>query len=252
MSTGVIATIYMHEIYSGSTFTGVDSNGTSTEESLFRGRIQEWLGGTAGGQFTAPDIIGMTVEHVCWNLDCTAPNVYIYIVDDGGIEYLIDSQTGIASGDYVHPNDGFVVPPGWKVRFKASKAIDAVVSIAGEDTGVTGDGTSSDYSISLVHGKVKPGTVSIVAGSVTFTDPGSDGILVGAGGGGGSGTINYYTGAISITVNTPASFNSINALATYDYNKVGRVFITIHDNWGQATPSQIGLIGEEHLPPSMM
>lgn len=251
MTTQVIPVIAIQEVYSGSKFAGVAPNGTPTEEELYRGRIQKWLGGTAAGEFEAPALIGMRVEQVWWSMDCgAAPTVDIYLVDDDDVEYLIDSQT-ILSGSYVQTNGGFFVPPSFKVRVKSDQNISAVVPVAGENTGVLGDGVSTTYDIQLVHGRVDPLSVSIVAGAVTYTDPAGDGVLVGAGGGGGSGTINYLTGEVTIVVNTPASFNGVNALATYDYNLVGRVGLVIGQGWGQPMPSQIGLLGNENLPPTM-
>jgi len=251
MTTQVIPNIAIQEVYSGSKFTGVAPDGDPTEEALFRGRIQKWVGGTVGGDFDAPDLAGMRVEQVWWSLACTsAPQVDIYIVDDDGTEYLIHSVSA-ASGTYAQRNGGFLVPPSFKVRVKTDTNIDAAVSVSGEDTGVTGDGTTASYDLQLANGRVDPGTVSIVAGSVTFTDPGSDGVLVGAGGGAGSGTIDYLTGEVTITLNTPSDFSGTNALATYDYNLIGRVGLVIGQGWGQPTPSQTGLIGNENIPPTM-
>lgn len=251
MSTTVIPVIAIQEVYSGGTLTGVASDGTPTEEASYRGRIQKWIGGTVGGEFSAPDYIGMRVEQVFWTLaSSTTPNVGIYLVDDDDVEYLIDTQN-LASGSYVQTNGGFMVPPSFKVRVKSDQAIDAVASVVAEDTGVTGDGVSASYDVDLAFGRVDPSTVSIAAGTVTFTDPASNGVLVGAGGGGGLGTINYLTGEAVINLNTPASFNAVNALATYDYNEIGRVGIVIAQGWGQPGPSQAGLIGKETLPPTM-
>jgi len=251
MTTQVIPNIAVQEIYSGNKFTGVASDGTPTEETLFRGRIQKWLGGSAGGEFAAPDLVGMNVEQVWWSLDCTTtPNVDIYIVDDDDVEYLIHSANA-ASGTYFQSNHGFLVPPSFKVRVKSDQNIDAAVSVVAEDTGVTGDGATASYDLQLDYGRVDPGTVSIVAGSVAFTDPGLDGVLVGAGGGGGAGTIDYTSGEVTITLNTPSDFSGTNALATYDYNLMGRVGLVINQGWGQPTPSQVGLIGNENLPPTM-
>lgn len=251
MTTEVIPTIAIQEIISGSKFTGVAPDGTPTDEDLYRGRIQKWLDGTVGGEFDAPAVVGMRVEQVWWSLDCAAaPDVTIYLVDDDGIEYLIHTATGSLSGSYFQSDNGFLVPPTFKVRVKTDQNISAAVSVAAEDTGVTGDGLSASYDLQLVNGNVDPGSVSITAGTVVFTDPGSDGILVGAGGGGGSGTIDYATGEVTINLNTPASFNAVNALATYDYNLIGRVGIVMSQGWGQPTLSQVSL-GKENLPPSM-
>lgn len=241
----------IQEVLGPGQFTGIAPDGTPTEEALFRGRVQKRLLGTVGGELDSPDVVGMRVEQVFWDMVCaSAPDVSIYIVDDDGIEYLIHTETGAASGSYMQTNGGFLVPPSFKVRVKASQAMDDT-AVSGENTGVTGDGVTPTYALQLVNGNVVPGTVSIVAGSVTFTDPASDGVLVGAGGGGGSGTIDYATGAVSITLTTPADFNAVNALATYDWGSVGRVMFCLRQGWGQPTASQTGIIGRENLPPTM-
>jgi hypothetical protein len=100
-----------------------------------------------------------------------------------------------------------------------------------------------------VNTPIVPGSVTIVAGLVTFTDPAADGVLVGAGGGGGSGTIDYTTGIASLTFNTPADFNAVNALANYTWSAAGRVWITIGQGWGEPTLSQSAILGREERPP---
>jgi len=250
MDTQVIPTIAIQEIYSGNKFTGVESDGDQVEE--FRGRIQKWIGGSVGGEFSAPDLIGMRVEQVFWFFECsTPPDVEIYLVDDDGVEYHVNTATGSVSGSYIQTNSGMLVPPTFKLVVKTDQNVDAATSVVAEDTGVTGDGVTATYDLQLVNGRVDPGTVSIAAGSVTFTDPASDGVLVGAGGGGGSGTIDYLTGEIEITLNTPASFSAVNALATYDYNHIGRVGIIVQRGWGQSTFSQEPSLGAEGRPPGM-
>jgi hypothetical protein len=193
----------------------------------------------------------MRVEEVFWALDCAVdPDVAIYLVDDDDIEYLVHSATGTPSGIYYQTNGGFLVPPGFKVRFYANQVIDAAVTVAGE-TGPTGDG-SPEYYFSTVHGRIVPGTIVLVAGAVTFTDPGQDGVLVGAGGSGGSGTVDYVTGAFYIAFPDPSDFPGPGTgTIGYDYNLVGRVGLVINHGWGQPTPSQTGLIGNESLPPTM-
>jgi len=251
MTTSVIPVIAIQEVYSGGSFDGSVSDGTPSEEELFRGRIQKWTGGLVGGEFAAPDVVGMRVEQIHWGLVCAAlPNVSIHLVDDDDAEYQI-STANVASGSYVQTNGGILVPPSFKIRVKSDQVIDAVLPIVAEDTGVTGDGVTSKYDLTLVNGLVDPTSVSIVAGTVTFTDAAGDGVLTGAGGGGGSGTINYTTGVAEIIVTTPADFNAVNALATYDYNRIGRVAIVMNMGWGQPLPSKIGSIGNENRPPTM-
>ena len=251
MTTTVIPSVAIQEVYSGGQFTGVAPDGDWSEEESFRGRLQKWIGGAVGGDFPAPAAVGMRVDHVWWNMACTvAPNVAIYLVDDDDTEYLLDTQN-VVSGNHTETSHGFLVPPTFSVRVKADQVIDAVLPIAGENTGVAGDGVSNDYDITLVNGRVDPTSVSIVAGAVTFTDPAGLGILVGAGAGGGSGTINYLTGVVELTLVTPGDWAAGNATAAYDYNQIGRVGIVIRQGWGQPAPSSVGMIGVENTPPSM-
>ena len=76
----------------------------------------------------------------------------------------------------------------------------------------TGDGTTTTFSGTLANIPVVASTVSFTAGSVTGTDNGS-GVISGTG---VSGTINYTTGAWSLTYTTaPASAANITASYTY-------------------------------------
>jgi hypothetical protein len=84
-------------------------------------------------------------------------------------------------------------------------------AITGEVIG-TGDGVAVTFSFTLANIPVEAGTVSITDGVETFSDNG-DGTLTGSAG--GSGTIDYETGAGSVTfAAAPASGASITA----DYN----------------------------------
>ena len=251
MTTEVIPTFAIQEIYSGNKFEGVAPDGD--EEGSFRDRIQKWIGGSAGGEFLSPDRVGLRVEQVFWFLECsTPPDVEIYLVDDDGIEYHVNTATGSVSGSYIQRNGGLLVPPSFKLIVKTDQNIDALTSIVAEDTGVTGDGITATYDLQLVTGLIDPGSVVIVANTVTFIDSGADGILVGSGAGGGSGTVDYTTGEVEITLNTPADFNGVNALATYDYNHIGRVGIIVNTTgWGQPTFSQEPSLGSEERPPGL-
>jgi len=256
MTTTVIPTIAIHEIYTGGRFTGVESTGVATEETVYRGRIQKWLGSSTvtpllGGEFSAPDNEGMRIEQVFWAMTCGAtPDVSIFLVDDDDVEYLLDTQNA-ASGTYAQTNNGFLVPPTFKVRVKANQDISAVVAVVAENTGVLGDGVTAEYTVPFDFTRVDQTSVSLVAGAVTFTDAAGTGVLVGAGGGGGSGTIDYLTGIATITMTTPGDFSAVNALATYDYNNIGRVGIVVRQGWGQNSTSHTGIIGIEELPPTM-
>lgn len=69
----------------------------------------------------------------------------------------------------------------------------------------------------MVDGPIIPGSITIgPVGEEQFTDANGDGVLVG--GSGGTGTINYQTGAFSITLNS-ASAGGIDILASYQRAK---------------------------------
>lgn len=77
----------------------------------------------------------------------------------------------------------------------------------------TGDGATTTFSATLKYRPVKAGSVTVTDGVETFTDNG-DGTLTGDQG--GSGTVNYDTGEISVTfANAPASGAQI--LADYKH-----------------------------------
>lgn len=78
----------------------------------------------------------------------------------------------------------------------------------------TGNGSLTNFTGNLAYIPVKPGTVSITTGSVTATDNGAGAL---SGSGISSGTIDYTTGAYSITYAT-APANSVVITATYDFN----------------------------------
>ena len=85
--------------------------------------------------------------------------------------------------------------------------------IYNEDSGAVGDGSAKTFSFSLNYAPVRVRTVEIVAGDTKLIDDGS-GNLVGVG---GQGTINYETGAVSVTYNTaPAS--GVKIYANYSTN----------------------------------
>ncbi len=87
-----------------------------------------------------------------------------------------------------------------------------VTTISDEGVG-TGDATEVTFSTTLANTPVVAGTVIVTDATETFTD-GGDGTLTG--GAGGSGTINYNTGALSVTFNTaPAAAQDVTA--GYDY-----------------------------------
>jgi hypothetical protein len=78
----------------------------------------------------------------------------------------------------------------------------------------TGNGSNKTFTKTLDYKPVKAGTVIVTDGTETFVDNGN-GTLTGSGG--GSGTINYTTGALSVAFYT-APGNGVKVKATYRYN----------------------------------
>ena len=96
----------------------------------------------------------------------------------------------------------------------------------------TGDGATITFTAVLSKTPIKPGSVTVTDGVETFTDNG-DGTLTGSAG--GSGTVNYTTGDISVTFATaPASGAAITA--SYKYYISWTFYakrITIEERWRQ-------------------
>lgn len=85
--------------------------------------------------------------------------------------------------------------------------------IDGESIG-TGDNSTATFSTSLAYTPVRKGSVAVTAGSVTAIDDGNGGI---SGAGISSGTIDYDTGAISVTfASAPTTDAPVNATYRYD------------------------------------
>lgn len=80
---------------------------------------------------------------------------------------------------------------------------------------VTGNGTPGPYTFQIQNTPVRRGTVTITAGGQTATDNGVGGFTTAPAG--GSGTINYTTGAVTITfLNNVAGGTQLTV--TYDYH----------------------------------
>lgn len=104
---------------------------------------------------------------------------------------------GVNAGDQIfkNPTDGTY----------ASESISQVLG--------TGNGTTTAFNGTLAPQPIRPGTVTVTAGNVKATDNGA-GVLSGTG---VSGTINYATGAVSVTYTTaPANGASVAAQFKYD------------------------------------
>jgi len=119
--------------------------------------------------------------------------------------------------------------------------IGSYASVSGEQIG-TGDGYTTTFTATLSNKPIKPGTVKVTDGVETFTDNG-DGTLTGSSG--GSGTINYVTGEISVTfASAPASGSTITAdyqwLDVFDANYAE---IGVGDSTTAEDPTQTDLLG---------
>jgi prepilin-type N-terminal cleavage/methylation domain-containing protein len=89
----------------------------------------------------------------------------------------------------------------------------------------TGVGTQTTFMGAIANVPISAGTVSIHAGSVTGTDNGSGSI---SGGGISSGTVNYTTGAISVTFAVaPSSGTAVTVTSTWSQVLVTNVAITL-------------------------
>lgn len=74
-------------------------------------------------------------------------------------------------------------------------------------SGLTGNGSHTTFNLTLPYVPVAAGTVSVTDGVETFSDDGAGNLT---GSGGGSGTVNYTTGAVSVTFNAaPANLAPI-------------------------------------------
>ncbi|MCX7726864.1 MAG: hypothetical protein N2053_08440, partial [Chitinispirillaceae bacterium] len=89
----------------------------------------------------------------------------------------------------------------------------------------TGNGTITTFTKTLDYKPIIPSTVTVVAGTLVATDDGSGNIA-----GDFTGTINYDTGAISVTFSSAPS-NGTEVRATYRYrqeaNKYGKIKMRI-------------------------
>lgn len=107
----------------------------------------------------------------------------------------------------------------YTVRVVASDAVAADAFYSESVTAEAGPAGTGAVNYQFTFNKfpvVADSSVSITAGTVTFTDDGA-GTLTGTGGGGGSGAIDYDTGEVSITLTTPSDFSSGNTASDYKY-----------------------------------
>lgn len=109
-------------------------------------------------------------------------------------------------------------------------------AITGESVG-TGDGSTETFSYTASHGVV-PGTYTITAGSVSGTDNGSGTIS----GTGISGTINYVSGAVSVTfTSAPSDGQAIDA--AYSSPPYGLALVIQNDPLGLSASADANGLG---------
>lgn len=101
--------------------------------------------------------------------------------------------TAVTGGGNVAVGDTLASAKGtWKTPIGYSSA-ETIEQIG------TGNGTLTNFTGTLTRKPIRPGTVTVSAGSVTGTDFNQDGVILGDG---VTGVINYDTGAISVTFST--------------------------------------------------
>jgi len=81
----------------------------------------------------------------------------------------------------------------------------------------TGNGTNTNFTITLSQPNIVPGSVTTSGGGESFTDNFAGDMI---GSSGSTGTINYITGSISLIFNTPPA-NLASITASYEYAIVG-------------------------------
>jgi len=106
-------------------------------------------------------------------------------------------------------NDG-IYPTGLALTRNASAELVPLAEVTDEVI-ETGDGSTKAFTGTLASYPVEPGTLAITDGVETFADDGS-GRLTGSAG--GSGTINYRTGAYAVTFNANV-VNEVDVTADY-------------------------------------
>ncbi len=107
----------------------------------------------------------------------------------------------------------------------------------------TGDGSTTTFTDTLDFQPVQKGTFTIKAGAVVGTDDGN-GNIVGAGI--ASGTINYVTGAVSVTF-TSAPGSGVDIFATYRYDmemneKIPQINVALSMSEVRAKPRKLKTI----------
>lgn len=125
---------------------------------------------------------------------------------------FVDIFDGFCYRGVVQNRNGYTgFATGLKSTYTESRM---VVGVTAEAHG-TGNGSPGPYVFNLAQTPVRRGTTVITAGAQTATDNGIGGFTTSPAG--GSGTINYTTGAISITFANNVG-GGTNITVTYDYH----------------------------------
>lgn len=111
-----------------------------------------------------------------------------------------DDGTGTLTGYNVASGSIDYQTGAWSVTFTAQPTVGTTMGLYYEHCTVLGTGTGgiTDFSGTLDEYPVRPGSVYVTDGTENFTDNG-DGTLTGSLG--GSGTVDYWTGAVAVSFN---------------------------------------------------
>lgn len=116
----------------------------------------------------------------------------------------------------------------------------------------SGDGSGTEFSGTIPGGRLAPGTVTVTAGTATLTDDGL-GRLSGA----GSGTVNYKTGAVSVSFDTAPTYDAPVVASAYlrpvgvlaercDTTKESAAIVIVH---GTVFRDKLAVLGKDSPAP---
>jgi len=180
--------------------------------------------GALTGDVTAPGTINYVTGACSWTFSADVGNTQpitgkfkMHVIDDGA---------GVLAGDGGNVSGTINYQTGaWTLVNTLTPAGDFVpdMEAGGEIQSVYqhctvlgfGDAIEDTFSGTLEEYPVKPGSVVVQYGtSISFTDDGNGNLTPSSGA--GTGTVNYYTGAISVTYTTAPAASGFAVRATYD------------------------------------